>query len=132
MAVQVTEAEWKIMEVLWDHAPRTMTEITAILAPATGWTRHTVITLLKRMAEKGSVSVDESERAKKYTPLITREEASTEETNKFLSHVFKGKASLLVSHLVEAGELSEDDLKQILEVMNGGKNSKESEESMVK
>ena len=36
MAVQVTEAEWKIMEVLWDHAPRTMTEITAILAPATG------------------------------------------------------------------------------------------------
>ena len=132
MAVQVTEAEWKIMEVLWDHAPRTMTEITAVLAPATGWTRHTVITLLKRMAEKGSVSVDESGRAKKYTPLITREEASTEETNKFLSHVFKGKASLLVSHLVEAGELSEDDLKQILEVMNGGKNSKESEESMVK
>ena len=122
MAVQVTEAEWKIMEVLWDHAPRTMTEITAVLAPATGWTRHTVITLLKRMAEKGSVSVDESGRAKKYTPLITREEASTEETNKFLSHVFKGKASLLVSHLVEAGELSEDDLKQILEVMNGGKN----------
>ena len=122
MAVQVTEAEWKIMEVLWDHAPRTMTEITAILAPATGWTRHTVITLLKRMAEKGSVSVDESGREKKYTPLITREEASTEETNKFLSHVFKGKASLLVSHLVEAGELSEDDLKQILEVMNGGKN----------
>ena len=124
MAVQVTEAEWKIMEVLWDHAPRTMTEITAVLAPATGWTRHTVITLLKRMAEKGSVSVDESGRAKKYTPLITREEASTEETNKFLSHVFKGKASLLVSHLVEAGELSEDDLKQILEVMNGGQNSK--------
>ena len=132
MAVQGTEAEWKIMEGLWDHAPRTMTEITAVLAPATGWTRHTVITLLKRMAEKGSVSVDESGRAKKYTPLITREEASTEETNKFLSHVFKGKASLLVSHLVEAGELSEDDLKQILEVMNGGKNSKESEESMVK
>ena len=124
MAVQVTEAEWKIMEVLWDHAPRTMTEITAVLAPATGWTRHTVITLLKRMAEKGSVSVDESGRAKKYTPLITREEASTEETNKFLSHVFKGKASLLVSHLVGAGELSEDDLKQILEVMNGGQNSK--------
>ena len=124
MAVQVTEAEWKVMEVLWDHEARAMTEITAVLAPATGWTRHTVITLLKRMAEKGSVSVDESGRAKKYTPLITREEASTEETNKFLSHVFKGKASLLVSHLVEAGELSEDDLKQILEVMNGGKNSK--------
>ena len=125
MAVQVTEAEWKIMEVLWDHAPRTMTEITAVLAPATGWTRHTVITLLKRMVEKGSVSVDESERAKKYTPLITREEASAEETHKFLSHVFKGKASLLVSHLVDAGDLSEDDLRQILGVLNGKKGKRE-------
>ena len=76
MAVQVTEAEWKIMEVLWDHSPRTMTEITAILEPTTGWTRHTVITLLKRMLEKGSISMDDTERAKKYTPLITREEAS--------------------------------------------------------
>ena len=111
MAVQVTEAEWKIMEVLWDHSPRTMTEITAILEPTTGWTRHTVITLLKRMLEKG----------KKYTPLITREEASTEETHKFLSHIFKGKASLLVNHLVDSGDLSEEDLQQILDVMKGKK-----------
>ncbi len=121
MAIQVTEAEWKIMEVLWDHSPRTMGEITRILEPETGWTRHTVITLLKRMTEKGAVSVDDSERAKLYTPLISREEASAEETHKFLSHVFRGKASLLVSHLVEAGDLSEDDLRQILDVMEGRK-----------
>ena len=121
MAVQVTEAEWKIMEVLWDHSPRTMTEITAILEPTTGWTRHTVITLLKRMLEKGSISMDDTERAKKYTPLITREEASTEETHKFLSHIFKGKASLLVNHLVVSGDLSEEDLQQILDVMKDKK-----------
>ena len=121
MAVQVTEAEWKIMEVLWDHSPRTMTEITAILEPTTGWTRHTVITLLKRMLEKGSISMDDTERAKKYTPLITREEASTEETHKFLSHIFKGKASRLVNHLVDSGDLSEEDLQQILDVMKDKK-----------
>ena len=121
MAVQVTEAEWKIMEVLWDHSPRTMTEITAILEPTTGWTRHTVITLLKRMLEKGSISMDDTERAKKYTPLITREEASTEETHKFLSHIFKGKASLLINNLVDSGDLSEEDLQQILNVMKGKK-----------
>ena len=122
MAVQVTEAEWKIMEVLWDYSPRTMTEITAILEPETGWTRHTVITLLKRMLEKGSISMDDTERAKKYTPLITREQASTEETHKFLSHVFKGRASLLVNHLVDAGDLSEDELEQILDMIKDKKN----------
>lgn len=121
MAVQVTEAEWKIMEVLWDHAPRTMGEITAILGPTTGWTRHTVITLLKRMTEKGAVSMDDSARAKTYVPLITREEASTVETHKFLNHVFRGKAALLVNHLVDSGDLSADDLQEILNVMRGEK-----------
>ena len=55
MPFQCTEAEWKIMEILWDASPRSMPEITKLLAPATGWTRHTVITLLKRMQEKGTV-----------------------------------------------------------------------------
>ena len=118
MAVQVTEAEWKIMECLWDHAPQTMGEITATLESATGWTRQTVITLLKRMTEKGAVSMDDSGRAKKYTPLITREEASAEETHKLLNHVFKGKASLLVNQLVDSGNLTEEDLQEILKAMH--------------
>ena len=117
MAVQVTEAEWKIMECLWDHAPQTMGEITATLESATGWTRQTVITLLKRMAEKGAVSMDDTGRAKKYTPLVTREEASAEETHKLLNHVFSGKASLLVNQLVDSGDLSAKDLQEILKAM---------------
>ena len=117
MGVQVTDAEWKIMECLWDHSPQTMGEITATLEPATGWTRQTVITLLKRMTEKGAVSMDDSGRAKKYTPLITREKASAEETHKLLNHVFKGKASLLVNQLVDSGDLSAEDLWDILKAL---------------
>ena len=124
MAIQITEAEWKIMECLWDHAPQTMGEITATLEPATSWTRQTVITLLKRMTEKGAVSMDDTGRAKKYTPLIIREEASAEETHKLLNHVFRGKASLLVNHLVDTGDLSAEDLQEILNALHnaGGKN----------
>ena len=117
MGVQVTDAEWKIMECLWDHSPQTMGEITATLEPATGWTCQTVITLLKRMTDKGAVSMDDSGRAKKYTPLITREEASAEETHKLLNHVFKGKASLLVNQLVDSGDLSAEDLWDILKAI---------------
>ena len=115
MAIQVTEAEWKIMECLWDHAPQTMGEITSTLEPATGWTRQTVITLLKRMTVKGAVSMDDSERAKKYTPLITREDVCTEEAHKLLNQLFRGSASLLVNLLVNSGDLSAEDLREILE-----------------
>ncbi len=65
--------------------------------------------------------MDDSERAKKYIPLLTREEASAEETHKLLKHVFRGKASLLVNHLVDSGDLSENDLQEILKVLREGK-----------
>ena len=123
MPDRCTEAEWKIMEVLWDHSPRTMSEITKALEPTTGWTRHTVITLLKRMQEKGTVAVDESGDVKRYTPLMTQEEASTQQTKKFLSHVFSGKASLLINHLVDSGEITLKEMDELMDMMrrNGKK-----------
>ena len=117
MPIQCTGAEWKILEVLWERAPRAMSEITKALSPTTGWTRHTVITLLKRMEEKGTVRVDESGPVKTYTPAVTRDAASSDETRKFLRHVFRGDASLLVSQLVASGELSVKDMEKILETM---------------
>ncbi|MBQ9197758.1 MAG: BlaI/MecI/CopY family transcriptional regulator [Clostridia bacterium] len=117
MPIQCTDAEWKILEVLWDRAPRTMAEITKTLEPSTGWTRHTVITLLKRMEEKGTVRVDESGPAKTYTPAVTKDEASADQTRKFLRHVFKGDASLLINHLVSSGDLTVEDMQEIIDTM---------------
>lgn len=122
MSIQLTEAEWKIMEVLWEQSPRSMADITKILEPSTDWTRHTVITLLKRMHDKGSVSIDESGPVKMYSPRVTREEASTDQTKKFLSRVFSGKASLLINNLVDSGEMKVEEIQALLELMkNEGK-----------
>ena len=121
MSRQCTEAEWKIMEVLWDFSPRTMAEITKELEPSTGWTRHTVITLLKRMQEKGSVCVDESGSVKRYTPRVTREEASMEQTQKLLQRVFSGKPSLLIHNLIDSGEMSVEEMQELLDMLRGGK-----------
>lgn len=117
MAIQCTEAEWKIMEVLWDRAPRTIAEITKALEPTTGWSRHVVITLLKRMEEKGTVTVDASGPAKLYTPKVTQNEANTEETGKFISHLFKGDVSLLINHLVDSERITADDLQVIVDAI---------------
>lgn len=121
MSIQCTDAEWKIMEVLWASAPRTMAEITRELEPSTSWTRHTVITLLKRMMEKGSVSVDESGNVKRYMPRVTREEASREQTQKLLNRVFSGKASLLVHNLIDSGEMTAEELQNVLDMIRSGK-----------
>ena len=120
MSIHCTEAEWKIMEVLWESAPRTMPEITRILEPQTGWSRHTVITLLKRMQEKGAVAVDETGPVKTYTPLIKRENAVQQQTKKLLNHVFSGRASLLVQNLVDTGEITVKEVEELLSMIREG------------
>lgn len=117
MAKQLTDAEWKIIEVLWDEHPRSMPELTKILEPSTGWTRHTIITLLKRMESKGTVAVDTTGSVKMYSPKITREQASADQTRKFLSRVFSGNVSLLISNLVDSGEADIEDIQTILDIV---------------
>ena len=68
----LTDAEMKIMLHLWDHHPQTMMELTRALESETHWSKYTVITLLKRMEAKGTVTVDESGPVKTYAPAVEK------------------------------------------------------------
>lgn len=113
----LTEAEEKIMEVLWERSPRTMMEITHALEAETGWSKHTVTTLLKRMQQKQTILVDMAGAVRRYAPALNKDEVAREQTHSLLRRMFAGKASLLVENLVEDGELSEDDLRELLSVL---------------
>lgn len=113
----LTEAEWKIMLKLWEHAPQTMMELTRSLAPETGWSKHTVITMLKRMSAKGTVHIDETGSVKKYTPAVSRDRVAREQTETLLDRLFGGKPSLLVSELLERGALDEAEIEAIQQML---------------
>lgn len=114
--MQVTNAEWKIMDLLWEK-PRTITQITAALTGETGWSKHTVITLLKRMQEKDTVYFEEGEKAKLYFPKVSREEAELHESDKFLNKVFHGKVALMLDTMVKNNNISEKDIDAICEIL---------------
>lgn len=114
----VTDSEWKIMEQLWNCESMTMAEITQALAEETGWSKHTVISLLKRMCAKGSAQIVPGSSPMQYRALIPRREAVRQETRSVVRKVFGGKSALLISELVDQSELSDeeiDDLVRLLE-----------------
>ena len=41
--IDLTQAEWQLMEKLWDHAPQTGRELTEAMAAQTGWNRSTTL-----------------------------------------------------------------------------------------
>lgn len=119
--VPLTEAEWKIMLRLWENSPQTMMDLTRSLNAETGWTKHTVITMLKRMALKGTVHICEDGPVKTYTPAVTRDRVAREQTQTLLNRLFSGRASLLVNDMVEQGALSASELEEIQTILTHAK-----------
>ena len=124
MKVSLSAMEWKLMNRLWDGAPMTLMELTHALEEETGWTKHTVITMLGRLETKGAVRWEQKGRARRYFPVIPREDARREETASFLERVYGGRLGLMMSALVEDHALSPeeiDELTQILKQAGEGK-----------
>ncbi len=124
MKVKLTDAEWKVMEVLWKEEPKTIMQITKELREETGWTKYTVMSFLKRMEDKGAVHFIEGERAKLYYSDLKREDASLQEAEEFLGKVFEGKLGLMVNAMVKRQALSEEDIKELYEILNTAKTNK--------
>lgn len=114
----LSPAEWRVMEALWVDAPRTITQLTAALERDTGWGKHTIISFLKRMEGKGAVSYVEDGRAKAYSPAYPKEEATLEETERFLGRVFGGRVGLMVSSMVAGRVLSDGEIDELLVILH--------------
>ena len=118
----LTEAEWTVMECLWEKSPRTGRETVAWLDQKMGWTRSTVLTMLRRLEAKGAVAGDTEGELKTFRPLIAREDVAVRETENLLDRAYKGSLSLLVSSLTKKQSLPQneiDELYAILREMEG-------------
>lgn len=115
--VRLSEAEWKVMSMLWQEAPQTMMQLTNHFKETTGWTKHTVMTFLRRMEEKGAIHHEEGERAKLYYPDVGRDEAVQQETEEFLEKVFDGRMGLMLNTMVERKALSKEEIAEMYEIL---------------
>lgn len=117
MQTKLSDAEWKVMEVLWDSSPKTMMEITNALKEDTGWTKHTIMSFLKRMEEKGALHYEEGTRAKLYYPDLKKDDAVIQEAEEFLGRVFHGKMGLMLNAMVQQKALSKEDINELYQIL---------------
>ena len=116
--INLTEAEWNVMECLWEKAPRTGRETIELLKDRMGWSRSTTLTLLRRMEEKGAVKSEDTENVKQFYPAISREEAAHLETADFLQRVYQGSLGMMVSAFTKKQNLSKSEIDELYAILN--------------
>ena len=117
-APKISEAEWRVMKVLWARSPASTNEVVEALAQLTPWKPKTTMTLLNRLVKKGALGFEKIGRAYHYYPLVDEATCVRTESRSFLERVYGGALSPMLAHFLGETKLSRreiDDLKRILD-----------------
>ena len=116
--INLTDAEWNVMECLWEKSPRTGRETVEYLHEKMGWSRSTTLTLLRRMEEKGAVSSKMVENITMFSPCISREGAALQETESFLDRVYQGSLGMMLSAFTKKQNLSKAEIEELYAILD--------------
>lgn len=113
--LQLSDSEWDLMKILWEHAPASVNEIAE---RTTQWHPKTVRTMLIRLNKKGIVSYSVHKGVQHYQPLYNREEFESHATQSFLQRVFDGALTPMVAHFSRKQKLTPAEKQALLKLLN--------------
>ena len=110
---ELTEAEWAIMQAVWDHEPCAAPSVQEILQRQKGWPYSTVKTLMDRMVAKGLLSTEKIRNLIFYRSAVTRKQAQKGEIIRAVKRAFGGALTPMMQFLLDSNQLSEKQLKEL-------------------
>lgn len=116
--INITDAESRVMDVLWQSSPLGADEVVAALTDSTGWQDKTVRTLLNRLLRKGALKHQQDGRRYLYSPAVSRADYLNQESRSLVDRLFNGRVAPLVAHFREQEELSADDVAELRRLLD--------------
>jgi BlaI family transcriptional regulator, penicillinase repressor len=115
---QISEAEWQVMHVIWEHQPVNSQEIVAHLADLQDWSPTTIKTMLFRLVKKKALSYEKQGNRYLYRAKVKKKDCIKQESQSFMDRVFGGDQLPMLSYFVNSGNLTQEqisELKKLLE-----------------
>lgn len=122
----LSDLQLALMRVLWERGEASTAEVVEALHEAGRPLAHTTVaTLLTRLEKRGMTSVTRDGRQLRYRAAVDEPEVQRSMVSGLLSNLFQGQPSRLMSHLLNEGEIGEDDLAKMRALLarRGGRNA---------
>ena len=120
-SLTLTEAELRIMNVLWDKGSATVHEVLAAMPTPPAVAYNSVLTIIRILETKGYVThrKDKENRAHVYTPKVDRKDATRFEIGHLVSRFFGNSHELLVLNILEDKTIDPDELARLRALLEG-------------
>jgi predicted transcriptional regulator len=114
MEIVLFDREVEVMEVLWSKGSATVAEVRDEIDELA---YTTVLTVLRRLEDKGYVAHEEEGRAHRYFATIERSAARKSAVERLTQKLFESSPGLLLTHLVADRKLSKTELRRLKEMV---------------
>jgi predicted transcriptional regulator len=109
----LTDAEHRIMRVLWEHPDSTVAEIVQRMAGPARPAYNSVLTILRILERKGYVRHEKDGRAFVYSPIVDKTQARRGALSQVLSRFFNGSPSELMVDLLGHDDVNPAELAKV-------------------
>lgn len=116
-AEKISDAEWKVMQIVWKDGPLPSADVVKALTESTDWNPKTIHTFISRLVKKGILGIEKGQ-INMYYALISENDCKKEVTDSFIKKVYNGSIELLVSNFVKSKKLSKDEIEDLKKILD--------------
>ncbi len=114
----LTEAELRIMEIIWKLGEATVRDIHEAFPFKGRLAYNTVLTTVRILERKGHLSHTKDGRAHLYRPLSTREDARRQAVRHIVRSFFRGSPPLLLRSMLTDEDLTDEEIEQLRQMID--------------
>lgn len=108
-----TEAELELLKLVWKLGEATVRDVLEALPPERKLAYTTVMSMMRILERKGYLTHRAQGRAFLYQPRVSEDEVAEGMLSHLIDRMFEGSAELLMVKLLEASELTEEQLRML-------------------
>jgi len=123
----LTEAELKVMDVVWDMGEASVHEVVQRQPKGRALAYNTVLTTMRILEKKGYLTHEKSGRAFVYKPLVDRRQARTRAVRHMIKSFFDDSPELLLLNVLKDEKLSDSELERLKNMVEESDNNRAGE-----
>lgn len=121
--MQISDAEWQVMKIIWMQGEQTSTDLIRVLAERFDWSKSTIQTLLARLVEKECLTRKKEGKFFVYSALLTLDQSRDLLVQDIKDKVCSRRIKNLLAELIVECDFTQADLEDLEAVISKKKSS---------
>ena len=121
--MQISDAEWQVMKIIWMQGEQTSTDLIRVLAERFDWSKSTIQTLLARLVEKECLTRKKEGKFFVYSALLTLDKSRDLLVQEIKDKVCSRRIKNLLADLIAGCDFTQADLEDLEAVISEKKSS---------